>query len=206
MLRYNTERIESLIEGKSREEIILLMSREIGGLITKNLKLEEELGETRKLALTDFLTGLPNRRAFDLEVPHYIGLRDRHGTQFHLVLVDLDDFKSINDTYGYEVGDRVLQSVAKTMSSHIRNTDFIARLGGDEFVLIIDSASYPDLSQILERIRGDIRSMSIPGFTETITASMGASELTNLGETFRNANKVLQTVKYLNLGVAIAGK
>jgi diguanylate cyclase (GGDEF)-like protein/PAS domain S-box-containing protein len=91
-------------------------------------------------AQRDPLTGLPNRRALEDEFTKAIARAQRHQRMLAMVMLDLDDFKPINDTYGHVEGDRVLRIIAERLQAHLRRTDFVARLGGDEFVLLIEDA------------------------------------------------------------------
>ena len=85
----------------------------------------------------DHLTGLLNRKSFYKLAGYELTNFRRYGRQFTAALIDVDDFKSINDTYGFDVGDKVLQTVAKVMRSLLRNSDIIARTGGDEFIVML---------------------------------------------------------------------
>lgn len=96
---------------------------------------------TRQAALTDSLTGLPNRRAFDARLEEEIRRSGRYQHAFSLVMIDLNNFKRINDLYGHQVGDVALQDIARCLRARTRDTDFLARLGGDEFILILPETS-----------------------------------------------------------------
>jgi diguanylate cyclase (GGDEF)-like protein len=90
-----------------------------------------------KLAREDGLTGVLNRRSFDLELQRALDFHVRYGEDIALVLFDLDDFKGINDRYGHAGGDAALRHVARTLAHSIRGSDSVARIGGDEFALIL---------------------------------------------------------------------
>ncbi len=90
-----------------------------------------------KQAKRDMLTGLPNRRALDEKLEQEIERAHRHQHTFSILMLDLDGFKEINDTYGHEIGDQVLQQVATVLSANLRNIDFLARWGGDEMALVL---------------------------------------------------------------------
>jgi diguanylate cyclase (GGDEF)-like protein len=94
----------------------------------------------RAIAELDPLTGLANRRAFDSALAAAVEQRDQHGRSAALLLIDFDDFKAINDTYGHPVGDAVLQAVARACEPQVRGVDCLARIGGDEFAVVAPGA------------------------------------------------------------------
>lgn len=135
-------------------------------------KIRRELEQERVLALTDHLTGLANRRAFVEELERDIELLRTQERQFAVCFIDLDDFKIINDTYGHEIGDEVLQQVAHVVKASCRASDLVARVGGDEFATIHPGASLEDAMHVLERVR----KMLVQEFAEhhwPVTLSMG---------------------------------
>lgn len=117
--------------------------------------LEEETATHRKLAFTDALTGLPNRREFDVRAQLAMAEAKAKDRDFGILYIDLNGFKRINDTHGHEAGDLLLQAVALRLQNEFRQHDVVCRLGGDEFVAIIgryaESASLPELMDSLER-------------------------------------------------------
>ncbi|HST39318.1 MAG TPA: diguanylate cyclase [Conexibacter sp.] len=94
----------------------------------------------RAMAERDALTGLANRRAFDSALADAVEQRDQHGRSAALLLIDFDDFKAVNDTYGHPVGDAVLQAVAVACAPEVRGVDCLARIGGDEFAVVAPGA------------------------------------------------------------------
>jgi diguanylate cyclase (GGDEF)-like protein len=89
-----------------------------------------------ELALTDVLTGLPNRRAIDVWATRELSAAARHGFSIWVAMADLDHFKSINDAHGHDAGDTVLKSFADILKSNTRESDMCARLGGEEFLVV----------------------------------------------------------------------
>ncbi len=141
---------------------------------------EEELGGARKLMTLDALTQLYNRGALDLQLERTVSVSFFSGTSTCILMVDVDHFKLVNDTYGHPAGDVVLQQLAKRLvSTFPRKTDFIARYGGEEFCVLLQGAGW-ELSQRLgERLLDAIRA---EGFTYQdmiipVTASIGLAEL-----------------------------
>jgi diguanylate cyclase (GGDEF)-like protein len=90
-------------------------------------------------SLKDSLTGVHNRKFLETTIRREIGLFHRHGTPLSLILLDVDDFKSINDEHGHQAGDAVLQMVARTLGECVRRTDVLARFGGDEFTILLSN-------------------------------------------------------------------
>lgn len=125
--------------------------------ITERKELEAEreqlLARVEALARTDDLTRLPNRRAWDEEVPRAIALARRHGHPLALALLDLDHFKRFNDTRGHQAGDALLTDAAGSWTATLRTTDYLARYGGEEFALLLPDCPIEEVNGLLERLR-----------------------------------------------------
>jgi diguanylate cyclase (GGDEF)-like protein len=130
----------------------------------KNRLLEE-------MALTDSLTGLLNRRAVDVWASCQLSAAARHDFSFWVVMIDLDFFKKVNDTYGHDAGDTVLKVFADILKSHSRQSDICARLGGEEFLLMVTHADKEGMKTTVERIRTQFENTSITFEDKTITAT-----------------------------------
>ena len=100
----------------------------------------------------DYLTGAYNRRGLEIHMGEQVNASSEEKT-FAAIWIDLDNFKSINDTYGHNVGDHVLKTTVRLLRSCFRPTDFIARLGGDEFCIVLDVSSQADLEAAVTRIK-----------------------------------------------------
>jgi len=133
------------------------------------------------LANVDGLTGLYVRRYFDLRVTEEIERARRFGTSFALVMLDLDDFKRLNDTHGHLVGDRALREVAAVAQRQLRGVDLAARYGGEELAFLLPRTSLADAHAVAERIRAAIGAHGFGGLT--ITASLGVAGWTEAGVT-----------------------
>ena len=105
------------------------------------------------LARTDPLTGVPNRRVWEEELPRELERARRMGTGLCLAMIDLDDFKSYNDRFGHQADDLVLKEAASAWRAEVRSTDLLARYGGEEFVLLLPACALEDAVRIVERLR-----------------------------------------------------
>ncbi len=123
------------------------------------VKLKSYLFIEKKLARTDALTGVLNSRAFTEELQHVLNLSRRHNHSFSLAYIDLDNFKTVNDTLGHNEGDRLLQIFAQTLNKTIRNSDYIARLGGDEFALLLPETDATEAQSLITRARKNLDSI-----------------------------------------------
>lgn len=119
-----------------RDAVLKLMS-EMDSLRRELHQTRARMEEFERAADRDHLLPLLNRRAFMRELSRHIGFSTRYGTPASLVYFDLDDFKSVNDTYSHAAGDAVLAHFAATLLEHVRESDVVARLGGDEFGVIL---------------------------------------------------------------------
>jgi diguanylate cyclase (GGDEF)-like protein/PAS domain S-box-containing protein len=123
---------------------------------------EKRLKELEKLALIDDLTGLPNRRYLDSQLDAHLNMFHREEISFGLLFLDIDHFKTFNDTYGHQVGDQVLNNLSRTMASAVRSFDLIGRWGGEEFLGLFPHTDREELLVIGDRLLGIIRSVQIP--------------------------------------------
>jgi len=137
----------------------------------KNRLLEE-------MALTDSLTGLPNRRAVEIWAPRQVSAAARHNFPFWAVMADLDFFKTVNDTYGHDAGDTVLKTFAEILKEHTRKSEMCARLGGEEFLVMMTHTDSLGAKTAVERIRKQFENteFTFGNCTITTTASFGIAE------------------------------
>src|SRR6266568_1503849 len=137
----------------------------------KNRLLEE-------LALTDSLTGLPNRRAIEDWSVRQLSGAVRHSFSFWVVMADLDSFKSVNDTYGHEAGDSVLKKFAELLRANTRSSNICGRIGGEEFVVVLTHVEKPNVQMVVDRIRRQLeaeRFSTFNGHALGVTSSFGIS-------------------------------
>lgn len=150
-----------------------------------------------ELYITDSLTKLYNRAHFDETINMIVKHQRKADSNFVLVLADIDYFKSINDTYGHQVGDEVLVSVAKTIKSSLRDNDLVARWGGEEFVIMLKNITIDEAEIIVEKIRANIEKSIIKKDIK-VTASFGLTKYIageDSKEIFKRADDALYEAK-----------
>lgn len=130
--------------------------------------------QLKQQALTDALTGCYNRRAFELQLERDLHLATRMRQPLALVMMDLDDFKLINDRAGHGVGDNALRIIAENLRAELRAVDTAVRLGGDEFAIILPQANIEGAQIVAERLRKRVEQTEVPGYGH-ITASFGTA-------------------------------
>ncbi|AGF76781.1 PAS domain S-box/diguanylate cyclase (GGDEF) domain-containing protein [Desulfocapsa sulfexigens DSM 10523] len=143
--------------------------------ITARKQAEEE---ARYLSTHDPLTGLFNRRMLEKRVIEEIDRAERYNHTLSIFMVDLDHFKTVNDTYGHLSGDIVLRHLAKILAVSIRKTDYVARYGGEEFIVVLPETPLTEAHELAERLCKEIRRYPIPlkdGQTIKVTASIGVA-------------------------------
>jgi len=138
---------------------------------------KQQLVQTQMKAMTDSLTQLPNRGAYDLYLTKEQERFRRYGSPLSLLVCDVDKFKSINDQYGHQAGDKVLQLIAKQIKKGTRDTDFLTRYGGEEFVVILPETDSEAALQVAEKIRGQVAGspFHFKGARVQITLSCGVA-------------------------------
>ncbi len=141
-----------------------------------------------RLTVTDVLTELPNRRGLLQRVEQALAQHQRNGRPLSLALLDLDNFKAINDREGHPMGDAVLQHIAGEIAQSVRASDMLARLGGEEFGLLMPETDRDGAHELCERIRRRIEEMELPMTAEVrdLTVSVGLTTVTVDAETSFN--------------------
>ncbi len=143
--------------------------------------LQSDLERIRKEAVTDGLTGLANRKSFDDQISRLWNDCRKHGNTFSLLLVDIDHFKSFNDTHGHQIGDQVLRLVAMTMINEVKGQDMAARYGGEEFAIILPGTNINAAKTVGDNLRKAIEQKEIVNKATgnqlgRITVSVGAAQ------------------------------
>ncbi|HEY4484846.1 MAG TPA: diguanylate cyclase, partial [Nitrospiria bacterium] len=159
--------------------------------------------ELKRISITDSLTGLLNRRYFQERMAEEVERSRRHHLPLSLIMIDIDDFKAVNDTLGHPTGDEVLKISSRCIRNCIRTIDVAARYGGEEFTVILPQTNKEDAHTIAERICSEIHHMELP-FTKsdqrlTLSVSIGLAtypeDAENLEELIRNVDIALYAAK-----------
>jgi diguanylate cyclase (GGDEF)-like protein len=168
----------------------LRRASEVGalGYITDPTDLDLLLARTRTLlefkayldvceeaAFTDHLTGLANRRRFERQLEREVSRTMRFGHPFSLLMIDIDNFKNLNDSFGHDAGDDAIRRIAKVLREGTRGIDLAARIGGEEFAVLLVETKQEGGSEVAERLRVAIRSLELPSGAQ-LTASFGVAE------------------------------
>jgi len=154
------------------------MQRRLEASSKEIVSLRENLAEVQREALTDGLTGIANRKMFDMTMDRAIEAAARTGEPFCLAMTDIDFFKKFNDNYGHQTGDQVLKLVAKILEGSVREGETAARYGGEEFALILPGSELDEARVVCERVRElvsskQIRNRSTGESMGNITLSLG---------------------------------
>jgi diguanylate cyclase (GGDEF)-like protein len=188
----------------SEEDLQLLIS--IGAYASvaiERSRFYEKNEELKRISITDPLTGLLNRRYFQERMSEEIERSRRHHLPLSLIMIDVDDFKSVNDTLGHPVGDEVLKIMARCLRNCIRTIDVAARYGGEEFTVILPQTTKADAQTIAERICTDVNRLDLP-FTAAdrklvLSASLGLAtypeDAESMEDLIRNADVALYAAK-----------
>jgi diguanylate cyclase (GGDEF)-like protein/putative nucleotidyltransferase with HDIG domain len=163
--------------------------------IGKSLKHDE----AKTHALTDPMTNLPNARSLQKEFEKESGRANRGNTSLQLIMMDLDGFKAVNDSFGHKIGDRMLSEIGQVIRGQLRDYDFLARYGGDEFVALVPEMSPEDVAELCDRIEAAVRAFHLPvGEDEfaTVGVSLGSAGYPANGETFDQMVAAADKVMY----------
>lgn len=148
-------------------------------------QLRTDVRASIEMAVTDALTGLYNRRYLETHLTHLIEHAVNRGKPLSILTLDVDYFKSVNDTHGHDAGDRVLQEIAGRIRANIRNIDLACRTGGEEFVIVLPATDIQTAERVGERIRKSVAMKPFnagPDCALSITASVGISALSGIDE------------------------
>jgi len=176
------------------------MRQRIEQLETERNTLQRSLEREHELAQTDTMIGMPNRLAYEKRIEAAFENWRTDGKPLGIAAIDIDHFKSINDTYGHTAGDAVLRIIGQALMKHVRPCDFVARYGGEEFIVIFEGAEEAEALQVCERLRGKIQHLAFHASRQPVrvTASIGLAYF-QAGDTpqavFNRADLALYTAK-----------
>lgn len=174
----------------------------IEGVLSDITDRKRMLEELRQLATIDSLTGLYNRRHFLELCERELHRTRRYRLDVGLLMVDVDHFKTVNDTHGHDIGDQVLRLIARLCRDNLREADVLGRLGGEEFAALLPHASLREAGEVAERLRGAIAETAFPlpdgqmlRFTISIGACAVAAETGTTGDLLKAADRALYIAK-----------
>lgn len=159
----------------------LKLTEQLSQMEQETQELQVMLQENRAKLLYDALTGVYSRMAYDERIQQELARWTRYETPFSYVILDIDHFKRINDTYGHNAGDKALKLVAQLMTTYVRQSDYVFRIGGEEFVLLLTSTAQDNAGKLVEKMRAGIAASSFhfKGEPVTLTLSAGITETRN---------------------------
>jgi diguanylate cyclase (GGDEF)-like protein len=142
--------------------------------------------KAEKEARHDFLTGLPNRQAYQEKILQEAERSKRYGRNLSVLMVDIDNFKQVNDRLGHDCGDLVLQKVAGQLAQNLRNVDFVARIGGEEFIVVLPETDLNGALEVGERLRCAVKNNSIEtaqgSLSVTVSVGVGSGVITGIND------------------------
>ncbi|APE31556.1 hypothetical protein BOX17_11725 [Halomonas aestuarii] len=158
--------------------LLMMVVLAVGTVMLMLVRLQRQQDTMRHLSHTDELTGLFNRRRLQEVAEQEFARRRRHASPLSLMLLDLDHFKRINDTYGHPVGDEVLSAFSDILLHQVRRLDTVARMGGEEFAVLLPNTDGEAAHRLAERVREATRAMRLPGraHAHRLTVSIGVTE------------------------------
>lgn len=209
-LKVEVDQMREIVDLKQDQE-----QRQIRLLATQVQTLQEELAETRSKAMTDGLTGIYNRHALDDFLAERVDRSQMVNVDFSILMIDIDDFKAINDKFGHVIGDRVLVAVAQKCKNAIRGEDFLARYGGEELTIVLEGANYKNALKKARQICATIaavRYATSEAQTDdylSVTVSIGVSQFKKSdtpSDLIARADQALYDAKHKGKNCAVGRK
>jgi len=159
------------------------------------LEFKAYLDVCEEAAFTDHLTGLANRRRFERQLEREVARMERYGHPFSLLMIDIDRFKDLNDSFGHDAGDDAIRRLSKVLREGTRGIDLAARIGGEEFAVLLVETSKEGGLEVAERLRAAIKVLEIPN-AHYITASFGVAECPRDAQTAADVLKAADVALY----------
>lgn len=193
--RENEQRRDQLVTAQ-----VTAMQEKLAAMEANSDRMKAQLQQARGLALTDALTKLPNRMAFEERMAFEYSRWQRYGHPVSLVVLDIDHFKQVNDRCGHSAGDRVIQRVGRTLSENLRATDFVARYGGEEFVILLPETPAESALAIVDQLRERVGQLPFHFQKEPVRVSFSAgiagfAQASTAMEVFDCADRTLYRAK-----------
>ncbi len=187
---------------KCYEDEHMRLLETVSRIASDALMMSLQHAESESRALTDPMTNLPNARSLQLQFEKEASRAARNGTSFQLMMLDLDGFKLVNDTFGHKVGDKLLKGLADVMTAQLREYDFLARYAGDEFVALVPETDVETIKELSLRIEKAVYEFILPvedDKSARVGISIGAASYPEYGETLDQvliaADKAMYSVK-----------
>jgi len=179
----------------------LKLTEQLSQMEQETQELQVMLEENRAKLLYDALTGVYSRMAYDERIQQELSRWTRYETPFSYVILDIDFFKRINDTYGHNAGDKALKIIAQLMTTYVRQSDYVFRIGGEEFVLLLTNTAQDNANKLVKKMRAGIAASSFhfKGEPVTLTLSAGITETRNgddVESIYERADKALYKAKH----------
>lgn len=173
---------------------------EIACRINNSLDSLEYIAKIKDMAHNDFLTGLSNRHSFFEEMNQYYKMAKEKSESFALAMVDVDNFKNINDSLGHDVGDMVLVELAKVLKNNLKGSDIVARFGGEEFCIVLKNIEQKKALEYFIKLKGSIAAMAIrtketKAFNVTVSIGVAFNDASSLDEILKQADMALYQAK-----------
>jgi diguanylate cyclase (GGDEF)-like protein len=179
----------------------------LGGIILGFNRLRVAHNRIITLMCTDPLTGIANRRLFLESLGGAISFAQRHQTPLSVIMADLDDFKAVNDTFGHNAGDQVLQDFATLLMENSRQEDLSARFGGEEFIMMLPGTGPEEAAVLGERLRRHWKELTYPGIRMTASFGVAAYQTGDRVDGFIDrADKALYEAKIMGKDQVVVGK
>jgi diguanylate cyclase (GGDEF)-like protein len=188
------------------DAIINTIIRTVGTALEKNLNTQQ----LENAATIDPLTNCYNRRALCDFIENDIAFTKRYGSELSVIMIDIDNFKEINDMHGHLAGDKVLTDISALLISHVRKSDYLARYGGEEFVIVLRDTPLYSAVQLAEKLRKMVEKHAVVFGKKRIrlTASFGVASLENKpdhGSLLREADERLYKAKATGKNIVVPG-
>ena len=187
---------------KNYEEEHMRLLETVARIASDAMGMSLQHAESETRALTDPMTGLPNARSLQIQFEKETARAGRNGSSFQVLMLDLDGFKAVNDTFGHKVGDKLLKGLAGVMNGQLRDYDFLARYAGDEFVVIVPETDAEEILDLCSRIEKAVCDFALPVGDDKfaqVGISIGAACFPNHGDTLDqvivSADKAMYAVK-----------